>query len=82
MSSQLSSDAYAAFIDVMKEVRVERGITQAGIAAKLGKPQSFMSKSELKERRIDVIEFLELADAMGVDAVELLRRVRARLSGG
>lgn len=42
------------------------GITQAELAARLGKPQSFVSKEERGERRIDVIEFCQLPRRSGV----------------
>ena len=79
MPSTLSSDAYAAFIAVMRDARIEAGLTQADIAAKIGQPQSFMSKSERRERRIDVVEFLQIADAIGVSPEALLTRVRVAL---
>lgn len=43
----------------------------------LGKPQSFVSKYETGERRLDVIEFAELCSALGVDATALLADVLA-----
>lgn len=48
------------------------GLTQAALAAKLGKPQSYVSKYERGERRVDVVELLEIADALGVDAAALV----------
>lgn len=79
MPSTLSSDAYAAFIAVLREAREEVGMTQAQVAAKIGQPQSFMSKSERRERRIDVVEFLQIADAIGIAPEALLTRVRLAL---
>jgi transcriptional regulator with XRE-family HTH domain len=43
------------------------------LAKRLSRPQSFVSKIERGERRIDVIEFLELAHAIGIDANAFLR---------
>ena len=43
--------------------------------AKRAKPQSYVSKYETGERRLDVIEFLEVADAIGAKAWTLLRRL-------
>lgn len=51
------------------------GLTQAELAARLGRPQSFVSKYKRGERRLDVIEFLEVAKAVGVDAVRILRQL-------
>jgi len=79
MPSTLSSDAYAAFVEVMKEARANAGLTQAELAERLNQPQSLISKNERRERRIDVVEFLELAGALGVDPGVLLRAVIKRI---
>lgn len=51
------------------------GLTQVQLARRLQRPQSFVSKYERGERRLDVIEFLEVAHALGADPAALLRRV-------
>jgi transcriptional regulator with XRE-family HTH domain len=59
------------------ETREKRGLTQIDVSKKLGRPQSFVSKYENGERRLDVLEFLEVADALGVEPsrfINLLRR--------
>ena len=47
-------------------------MTQAQLAARLGRPQSFISKVETGERRLDVIEFLQLAKALKIDPVRIV----------
>jgi transcriptional regulator with XRE-family HTH domain len=54
------------------EARRMRGITQAQLALSLGRPQSFISKYEHGERRLDFVEVLEIAQALGVDPGELI----------
>ena len=44
--------------------------------ARLNRPQSFVAKYETGERRIDVVEFLEIAEAVGFDPSELIRELR------
>ena len=61
--------------DLLAEGRRASGLTQAELAARLGRPQSFVSKYETGERRLDVVEFLEVADALGLDAARLLVEV-------
>jgi len=51
-------------------------LTQLALAARLGRPQSFVSKYETGERRLDVVEFLEVSDALGADASDLLKSLR------
>ncbi|WP_235362820.1 helix-turn-helix domain-containing protein [Brevundimonas diminuta] len=48
-------------------------ITQVELAERLGKPQSFVSKVERGERRLDVIEFGQVAEALGCEPAALLR---------
>jgi transcriptional regulator with XRE-family HTH domain len=51
------------------------GLTQRQLAAKLKRSNSFVWKIEAGERRIDVLEFVELARCLGVDPADLLRQV-------
>lgn len=48
-------------------------ITQVELAARLGRPQSYVSKVERGERRLDAIEFCQVAEALGHDPATLLR---------
>jgi transcriptional regulator with XRE-family HTH domain len=80
MSSNLSSDAYVAFVGEMIAVRREQGVSQAELARRLSKPQSFVSKNERRQRRIDAVEFIAIAEALGLAAPELLSRIRSVLA--
>ena len=59
------------------EYREERGLSQREFAAAIGYRQSFISKLELGLRRLDIVEFIVLARAIGVDAAVLLGRIEA-----
>jgi transcriptional regulator with XRE-family HTH domain len=61
------------FLKLMIGARKKAGLSQAALAARLGKPQSFVAKYEGGERRLDVIEFLLVARAIGVDPVKIVR---------
>ena len=63
---------YDAFRALLVEARVNAGLTQAALARKLGRPQSFVSKFERGERRLDVVEFLDVARAVGVDPARIV----------
>ncbi len=69
MSSTLHSPEYRAFALRLIAVRKEVGLTQAELAARLGKPQSYVSKNERFERRVDPAEFRALMLALGRDPV-------------
>jgi transcriptional regulator with XRE-family HTH domain len=56
---------YARFLEQLKMARLKSGLTQAEVAKRIGRPQSFVSKCESGERRIDVVELAELAKLYG-----------------
>jgi len=64
---------YERFRHILIQTRKAAGITQTELSAKLSRPQSYVSKYERGERRLDVIEFLEVAKALGVDPQEVLK---------
>jgi DNA-binding XRE family transcriptional regulator len=76
MSRSVFTEAYIRFRRLLIEARRSARLTQAQLAERLGRPQSFVSKYETGERRLDVVEFLELAQVLGIDPVELLREVQ------
>ncbi len=57
------------------EARQSKGLTQTEIAARLGKPQSFVSKYESGERRLDVVEFLEVCQALSIEHNSILNKI-------
>jgi hypothetical protein len=61
---------------------VEAGLTEREVAATLGKPHSFVHKSELGERRIDPLEFIALCRALGRDPAHLLRQIERDILNG
>ncbi|GKG92687.1 transcriptional regulator [Desulfovibrionaceae bacterium] len=64
---------YAAFLEVLVQARKGQNLSQQVIAKRLGKPQSFVSKYENGERRLDVIEFFAIAKALQKDPIPLLK---------
>jgi transcriptional regulator with XRE-family HTH domain len=69
-------DPYERLPELLIRERKRAGLSQAALAAKLGKPQSYVSKCEQGERRVDVVEFLEIADALGADPAALVEELR------
>ncbi|MEV0707378.1 helix-turn-helix domain-containing protein [Nocardia aurea] len=65
MEKSLYSADYLRFCEVLRRLRIERGLTQADVADRLDKPQSFVSKYEAGERRLDVAESRSIAQAIG-----------------
>ena len=59
---------------LLRQVRIEAGLRQVDLAQRLGEPQSFVSKYESGQRRLDLVELRQVCDAMGIRLVELVRR--------
>ncbi len=63
------------FLSLLVQARETAGMTQQQLADKLERPQSFVSKVENGERRLDVIEFLEFCRLLKADPCEILRAI-------
>lgn len=74
------SDEYQIFIDFIKLKRTQKGLTQLDLANKLGVTQSFISKCERGERRLDLIETRKIANAIGIQFSELMLDLESELS--
>jgi len=73
MRKSLHTPEYLAFCELITQARKKAGLTQHALAKRLGRPQSVHGKYEGGERRLDVIEFMTVARAIGADPVVLLR---------
>lgn len=71
---------YRTLIDALAALRQELGISQRELARRIGKPPSFINKIELFERRLDLLEFIVLAEAMGQKSDKLLGALRCNLA--
>ena len=67
--------------DLLKKIRVEAGFRQVDLAKKLNVPQSRISKYELGERRIDLLEFRAICAALGKPFLECVRELEEELAG-
>lgn len=81
MPKTIQNEAYRDLIARLADARTKAGLTQQAVADLLGKPQSYVAKVEGLERRLDVIEFLTMAGAIGFDPIPAIklawREVRA-----
>ena len=78
MLTSIYSDDYRRLLDLLVAARKRAGVTQERLAEMLGRPQSFVSKFERGERRLDVIEFLRVVRLLGADPYKLLRKVEVK----
>jgi len=75
MSKSVFSDRYRRFLSQLKTARIEAGLSQTEAANRLGRPQSFVSKCESGERRVDVVELLGFCEVYGIDVVGFVREL-------
>ena len=71
---------YAALRETLVKIREGAGLSQRALAEKLGRERSFVSRIELGERRLDVVEFFWVCGACGQDAAELASDMMRRFS--
>lgn len=75
MPAALNTPEYQLLRQLLVEARERSKLTQAEVAKRLNRVQSFVSKYELGERRLDVIDFMHVCASLGVDPADLLRQI-------
>jgi transcriptional regulator with XRE-family HTH domain len=63
------------FLTLLRQIRVDSGLRQEDLADKLGQPQSFVSRCESGERRVDLLELREICEALGTTLADFIRRM-------
>lgn len=79
MPNPIHQSNYTLFREMLTNIRLEKGLLQSEVAERLGKPQSFISKYERGERRLDFAEFVEITQALDIDATAFVAQYQARL---
>lgn len=69
-------EEYKTLLKELVKARKKADITQQELAKTLKRPQSFVSKFELGERRLDILEFIEICEIINVDFKAILKKVR------
>ena len=64
---------------LLRQVRLEAGLRQSELAKRLGQPQSFVSKYESGERRLDLVELRQICRAVGISLARLVKRFEENL---
>lgn len=75
MATGIHDPRYEAIVSVLRDVRVRSGLSQSEVGRMLGKRQQYVSKYESGERRLDIVEFVDVALALKADWRELIQGV-------
>jgi transcriptional regulator with XRE-family HTH domain len=75
MTESVHTARYRKFRELLIYARKAKGLSQDALAEKLARVQTFVSKYERGERRLDVVEFLDVAEALEIDAHKILRQI-------
>jgi transcriptional regulator with XRE-family HTH domain len=67
---------YKRFQELLVEARKNAGLSQEAVAERIGQPQSVVSKIESGVRRLDVVEFMAVMDAMDSDPVDFIKKLK------
>lgn len=67
MARSTHDGQYRTFTRLLRDLRVQAGVTQDVLAKRLGNTQTFISKVERGERRLDLVEFCEVCEALDID---------------
>ncbi len=76
MTASVFTEKYIKFRKLLTAYRKYKSITQVELAELLSKPQSYISKYENGERRLDVIEFVEICEALQIDPIDVINQIK------
>ncbi len=74
------TDEYAAVLRLLKTARTKSGVTQIELAERLGQTQSFVSKVERGDRRLDIVQLRSILLEFGVTLPDFVRQLEAAIS--
>ena len=80
MEKSIFSEDYSLFLQLLRDARKRAGLTQEDVAERLGKTQSFISKCERGERRLDIVNVREICKAIGISLPEFVAVFEETLS--
>ena len=82
MEKSIYSKDYSIFLNELRDARIRASLTQEQVAERLGQTQSFVSKVERGERRLDVVELRAFCEILGVSFPSFAERLENTLQNG
>jgi len=81
MEKSIYSQEYSLFLELLRNARENKGLTQTEVAERLGQTQSFVSKVERGERRLDIVELRAFCAAIDIGFPTFVARIEKTLHG-
>lgn len=79
MRKNIYTERHRRLLALLRELRIEAGLTQGELGARIGKDQTFVSKYESGVRRLDILELREVCQALDLTLGEFVRRLEKSL---
>lgn len=79
MEKSIHTAEQKKLLRLLRQVRLGAGLRQIDLAERLGQPQSFVSKYELGERRLDLLELRQICQAVGISLTDFVTRFEESL---
>jgi transcriptional regulator with XRE-family HTH domain len=82
MGKSIGTAEQKQLLKLLRRIRLDAGLRQVDLAERLGQPQSFVSKYELGERRLDLLELRAVCEAVGISLEKFVRMFERQGSAG
>lgn len=79
MKKNLHTHRQRILLDLLLKIRKDAGLRQDDVAERLGRPQSFVSKYESEERRLDILELYDVCEALGLELNIFVEKLEVNL---
>ena len=80
MQKSLHTDQHRILCELLRKLRTEAKLTQVQLAEAIDEPQSMVSRVEVGERRLDILELRQWVKPLGISLAECVDRLETRLS--
>ena len=78
--TKIGTKEHKILLELLKKIRMEAGLRQIDLARKLRVPQSMISKYEVGERRVDLLELRDICAALGISLADFVEQLETLLS--
>jgi transcriptional regulator with XRE-family HTH domain len=79
MHTNYPPEGHTDLLALLRQIRLDAKLRQVDLAERLGQPQSFVSKYESGERRLDILELRSLCKAVGITLAQFAAELEQRL---